>query len=414
MPVRGPRGPRVRAARPGGRYGSVQMLKATDGRDVVFNGPDGWLVETPQMWWDGGEGWGSEAGPVWGNPPRGATDYGVQSIPAVRRSTALISDTISCLPWYLVRDGRRLPLPTWIADPQLKRGDGRTTSGGLLPPERMSFVEFWSTAIVSMLWWGEAIIWTPIRDAGGQPRAPMWLLHPQAVDLDEYTGVYSVDGHELAEDEVIVIRGFTKPGCRRGLGVVDSYGPEFASMQAMRAFSDNALRRGVPNGYLQVTRPDLTQEEADRLKSAWMSAHGGSRKSIAVLNATTQFTPIQLDAQAMELIELRRFSVLDVALMFGVPPYMLGLPSDSSTYANVESRMIEFSQFTLLPWSRRIEDALDNELALGTELRINLDALQRADTATRYAAHKVAIDSGFLSVEDVREMEDLPPLPEEA
>ena len=399
--------------RGGGRGGRVSTFTATDGRDIVFNGPDGWLVEAPQMWWDGGEGWGPEAGPVWGNPPRGATDaVGAASIPSVRRCTSLICDTIPGLPWYTVKDRQRYKPPTWITDPQLKRNDGRTGADDMLPAWRYSFMEFWSTALVSLVWWGELFLWTPLRDANGAPKAPIWILHPSAVDLDERTGEYSVDGYVFEPRELIVVRGFTRPGSLRGLGVVDSYGGDFAFMTAARSFADNLLRRGVPNGYLQVTAPDLTQDAADKLKETWWKAHGGTRKQIAVLNATTNFVPLQFDAQAVELIELRRYSLLDVALMFGVPPYMLGLPSDSATYANVENRMTEFGQFTLLPWTRRIEDAIDNELPLGTELRINLDALRRADTATRYAAHKTGLEAGFLTVSDVRDMEDLPELPE--
>lgn len=413
MAVRGPRGARVRP--PGGRSRGVQRYSATDGRDIVFNGPDGWLVDAPWMWWDGGQGWGPEAGPVFGNPPRGATDgHLAATIPAVRRCTSLIADTIAGLPWYIVKGRERFALPTWLADPQLKRADGRMGASGLLPASRYSFMEFWSTCLVSLLWWGELYLWVPTRDANNRPKAPLFILHPQAVDLDERTGEYSVDGIPLDDDELINVRAFTRPGHPRGLGVIDSYGPDFALMGNMRAFADNALRRGVPNGYLQVTAPDLTQEAADKLKATWMEAHGGTRKQIAVLNATTNFVPISYDAQAVELIEMRRYSLLDVALMFGVPPYMLGLPTDSATYANVESRMTELGEFTLLPWSRRLEDAIDNELAAGTELRINLDALARADTATRYQAHSTGLSAGFLTVADVREMEDLPPLPEDA
>jgi HK97 family phage portal protein len=389
----------------------VNTFTATQGRDIVFNGPDGWLIETPQIWSDGGSGWGDQAGPVFGNPPRGATD-GSQAagIPAVRRCTSLICDTIPGLPWYTVKDRKRSAPPTWITDPQLKAGDGRMGSAELLPAWRYSFMEFWSTALVSLVWYGELFLWTPLRDSAGYPRAPIWILNPAAVDLDENTGEYSCAGYPFPDDELIVVRGFTIPGYLRGLGVVDSYAQDFAFIDNSRGFAENMLRRGVPNGYLQVTSPDLTQEGADELKAKWWSAHGGTQKQIAVLNNTTNFVPLSFDAQAVELIELRRYSLLDVALMFGVPPYMLGLPTDSSTYANVESRMSEFGQFTLLPWTRRLEDAIDNELPRGTTLRINLDALARADTATRYAAHAQGLAAGFLTIEDVRDMEDLEPI----
>lgn len=103
----------------------------------------------------------------------------------------------------------------------------------------------------------------------------------------------------------------------------------------------------------------------------------------------------------------------DVALAFGIPAYMLGVPGDSSTYANVESRMIELRTFSLLPWERRIESTLDAQLARGTSLKIRSDALLRADTATRYAAYKTALETGWLTVNEVRELEDRAPLSNE-
>ena len=93
---------------------------------------------------------------------------------------------------------------------------------------------------------------------------------------------------------------------------------------------------------------------------------------------------------------------------------MLGVPGDSSTYANVESRMIEFKAFTLNPWQRRIESALDAQLPRGTSLKIRTDGLLRADTSTRYAAYKTALESGFMTVDEVRALENRAPLaPEE-
>jgi phage portal protein, HK97 family len=415
---RGPRGSRVRLpARY--RYG-VDVHRATDGRDVVKNGPpDGWVVDEPWLWWDAG---GTEINQPpeppdgtdatsWGNPPPGAGMAPCLQVPAVTRCTSLIADTIAGLPWQTVRGRETTEAPLWLTDPQLKRMDGRVDASGLLPDWRMSSVEFWAAAVVSLLWYGEAFLYVPVRDAAGAPKAPLWLLHPSCMSISMDNWGWQANGVPLDASELIVVRGMTRPGSRRGIGVMQAHMADLMLAGAMRAFASNTLRRGVPNGYLQVTAPDVTEDAATALKAKWMEAHGGLMKSIAVLNATTNFTPLQLDPQALQLVEMRRYSLLDVALMFGVPPYMLGLPADSSTYANVESRMIEFGQFTLHPWVRRLESVLDAELPRGTSLRINLDALLRADTATRYAAHATALQAGFLTLDDVRQMEDLPPLP---
>ena len=72
--------------------------------------------------------------------------------------------------------------------------------------------------------------------------------------------------------------------------------------------------------------------------------------------------------------------------------------------------MIELRTFTLLPWQRRIESVLDAQFPRGTELKIRSDGLLRADTSTRYSAYKTALDAGFLTVDEVRQLEDRPPL----
>jgi HK97 family phage portal protein len=128
---------------------------------------------------------------------------------------------------------------------------------------------------------------------------------------------------------------------------------ELAMAGQISAYALEMLRRG-PSGYLKVNAPELTKPKAKTLQDDWEAAHGGYRRRVAVLNATTEFHKLQLDPVALELAKMRDYSTLDIALVFGVPPYMLGLTAASDTYANVESRMIELAQFTLYPRSRRM------------------------------------------------------------
>ena len=160
-----------------------------------------------------------------------------------------------------------------------------------------------------------------------------------------------------------------------------------------------------------MNAPNLTTEQAADLKSRWMVQHGGTQRSIAVLNATTEFHPIALSPLDAQLDGAREWGLRDIALAFGVPPYMLGIPGDSATYANVESRMIELRTFTLLPWIRRIESTLDAQLPRGTSLKVATDATLRADTLTRYQAYSVGLTGGWLTVDEIRAMENRPPLP---
>ena len=120
---------------------TTNLLQATDGRDVLFNSPDGWEVEQPWLWWLGPNGNGATGGGPFGHPIPGRQPGrpGSPSIPGVARATGLIVDTIGTLPWHVYRgDTERLPTPDWIADPQALRLDGRVVDPSQVNETRMS------------------------------------------------------------------------------------------------------------------------------------------------------------------------------------------------------------------------------------------------------------------------------------
>lgn len=395
------------------RPASSRILTATDGRDILLNSPDGWEVDQPWLWWTGPAGGDGTGGP-WGNPPPGADEIarGAPNIPAVARCTSIIVDTIAGLPWHVFNGWTQQGTPTWIEDPQALRRDGRIVSA-TSDQVRLSAVEFWAQWITSALWFGDGYLYVPVRDATGQPKPPLWILHPQDVEIRD--GRYWIRDSDVpfAEGEIVHLRGAPPYVKGHGSGVIDKHGADLALAATVRTYAGSTYGTGVPAGYLKVNSPNLTVEQAADLKQRWMAQHGGAQKSIAVLNATTEFHPIALSPIDGQLDKAREWSLRDIALAFGVPPYMLGVPGDQSTYANVESRMIELRTFTLLPWIRRIESTLDAQMARGTSLKIATDATLRADTLTRYQAYSVGLTGGWLTVDEIRAMENRPPLPEQ-
>lgn len=382
---------------------------ATDGRDVLLNSPDGWEVEQPWLWWTG-PGNGS-LGPF-GHPIPGSLGAGYTGIPAVDRATRYIVDMLAVLPWHVYRDEtERLPTPEWIADPQARRVDGRVVDPAGLNETRMSRVDFWAQWLVSALWFGDGFVYVPARDNFGAPKPPLWVLNPYDVEVRD--GRYWVANTELPAGSIIHLRrGPVTDG--RGIGVLDQFTAELSAASAQREYVAGAFTAGVPAGYLKTTTPNINQEQADALKTRWLSQHGTTRRSIAVLNATTEFHPLTWSPVDLAAVDFARVTLNQVALMFGVPAYLLGGATDSMTYANVESRMLELYQLTWLPWCGRIESVLDAELPRGTEMKIVLDGVLRADSKTRAETYKLALESGWLTVDEVRALEDRPPLVTEA
>lgn len=380
------------------------VLYATDGRDVLHNSPDGWEVEQPWLWWTG-------SGGPFGNPIPGAGGgwQTYSSIPAVDRCTSLVVDTLSGLPWHIYRgDTNRLGTPAWIDDPQGLRLDGRVLDTAAVDEIRLSAVDFWGQWILSALWFGDGFVWAPRRDDSGAPKPPLYVLHPADVEIRD--GAYWIGEHEFGPGEIIHLRGKLPISGGRGSGVLVRFGAELGMALSLRDYASGAFTSGVPAGYLKTTVPNISQDQADALKARWMAQHGSKARSIAVLNATTEFHPLTWSPVDLEAVEMARISIGQIAMIFGVPPYMLGAPTDTATYANIESRMLELYQHTLLPWIRRIESTLDAQLPRGTELKIEIDGLLRADTKTRYETYAIGIPLGIITADEARELEGRAPL----
>jgi len=323
------------------------------------------------------------------------------------RCRALIADALAGVPFQVFRGRDQIDTPTWILDPQNLADDGR--KGSTVRNVALSAVEFWSSVFVSAIELGEGIVYSPIVDGSSFGDLGCFVLNPRDVEIE--ADRYLVNDVPVDASELLVIRGRVWPGKYRGLGVWQQFAAEVGLGTSIRDYASNMLGRGIPAGYLKVSAPDLEQTEADELKRRWWAAHGGNDRRIAVLNATTEFHPLQLDPQALQLAELLRLSAWEIALIYGIPPYKLGISMGSNnTYANVESQSIDYVQDALLPWARRAEAAFDAVLPWGTTMKLNLDGLRRADTKTRYDAYAVGLSNGFLLIDEVRDRENLPPL----
>jgi HK97 family phage portal protein len=111
------------------------------------------------------------------------------------------------------------------------------------------------------------------------------------------------------------------------------------------------------------------------------------------------------------MLESRQYSTEEIARAFRCPPALLGVTTPGAmSYASVEMNGIHFVTYCLRPYIVKIEDAYSNLIPGDAFLKINVDGLLRSDLSTRYAAHSVGISSGFLTVDEARAYEDLPPL----
>jgi phage portal protein BeeE len=151
------------------------------------------------------------------------------------------------------------------------------------------------------------------------------------------------------------------------------------------------------------------QEAFDSRHKGWAKAH-----KTAVLSGGAQYKPTNIPNDQAQFLDSRRLAVEDVARAFNVPPHLLGLPG-TNTYASVEQNNLAWVTHGLRPIVQKIEGALSPLMSRypGGEqafIRFNLDGLLRADINSRMTAFSTGLQSGFLTINDVRRIEDLPPI----
>ena len=164
-------------------------------------------------------------------------------------------------------------------------------------------------------------------------------------------------------------------------------------------------------------KPGLSQEAVKAVLGAWNDAYSGASNAnkTALLQEGMEFKQMSMTNADAQIIESRKYGVSDIARIYGIPLHMLGEMS-GSTKANIEQESLNFLNNTLMPWLRRHEEAMERDfLTLGERLsgltiRYDTKDLLRGDTAARYSSYSVGIQWGFLSPNDARHAENLPPI----
>jgi HK97 family phage portal protein len=174
----------------------------------------------------------------------------------------------------------------------------------------------------------------------------------------------------------------------------------------------------MPSGILKhpgFFREDQ-EEEIERLRKEFKEKFtGGNRFSTMVLQHGMEWEQLGMTNSDAELIKSQQFNVLEIARAFRIQPHKLMQLEDASR-ANVEQMAIEHVVDTLRPWAVRIEEAISRDLLSekqkkeGYHSKYSMDALLRGDTEARHKAYSTGRQWGYLSINDIRHLEDLTPL----
>ena len=327
---------------------------------------------------------------------------------AIFSAVSLISDLVSTLPVdaFTTQDGSRFPFrpkPSWVDQPDVD-----------LPRQA-----FYSSVVTSLLLDGNAFIRVFSNRKGEVVN--LTVLNPTTVDIVR-NGIgrlqFNVAGEDkpLSSDDIIYIPDLLRPGQIRGTSRVVALKENFGLALALEKFAATFFGSGVSvNGIIEYPN-NLTQEQADNLRNGFDARHSGWSRSArtGILSGGATFKSTQMDAQQSSVIESRHMAVEDVCRAFNVPSHLLGLPGTMS-YASVEENNRSFLITTVGPLVSKLEGGLTPLMrrSPGGEnayIKFNMDALLRANIQARTAAYSSGLQAGYLTINDVRRLEDLLPV----
>ena len=277
-------------------------------------------------------------------------------------------------------------------------------------PEMTSFV-FRETLMTHLLLWGNAYAQI-IRNGKGEVVA-LYPLMPNrmTVDRDENGRLYYK--YYRGNDEAIRSKEYGLVGYSPIAMAKNAIGLAIATEEYGAKFFANGA---APSGVLE--HPG-TLKNPDKVRESWNATFGGSHNAnkVAVLEEGMKYTPISISPEQAQFLETRKFQINEIARIFRVPPHMVG-DLEKSSFSNIEQQSLEFVKYTLEPWLVRWEQSMVRSLLSPSEkreyfIKFNVDGLLRGDYASRMSGYATARQNGWMSANDIRELENLDRIPAE-
>lgn len=296
-------------------------------------------------------------------------------------------------------------------------------------PDMTSFV-FRETLMSHLLIWGNAYSQI-IRDRSGQVIGLYPLLPDQmSVHRSEKGKLFYVyNRYEednpnfqekgsivLSQEEVLHIPGLGFDGLIGYSPIAlakNAVGMTLACEEYGASFFGNGAN---PGGVLE--HPGILKDPG-KVRDSWNAVYQGTRNAhkVAVLEEGMSYKQIGIPPEEAQFLETRKFQINEIARLFRIPPHMVG-DLEKSSFSNIEQQSLEFVKYTLDPWVVRFEQALKKSLLLPEEkkthfIKFNVDGLLRGDYQSRMNGYAIGRQNGWLSTNDIRELEGLNPIPPE-
>ena len=254
-------------------------------------------------------------------------------------------------------------------------------------------------------------------NAAGRPTA-LIPLNPMKVEVKVVDGekVYVFDEkHTYLDYEILHFVGLSFNGLT-GKSPLSMAREAVAIGLAAQEYGARFYSNGANAGGVITAPGRLNTEVVKRLRESWNRAQSGlgASHSTAILEEGMKYEKIGLDPEAAQFLQSRKFQVNEIARIFRIPPSYLADLENSSTRANTEQQAIQFVRDCITPYVRRMEVELNRKLFREDEPNLyayfTMEGLMRGDQKARYEAYAVARNWGWLSVNDIRDLENLNPV----
>ena len=306
----------------------------------------------------------------------------------------LNASIISTMPPYTLAGGLMSQSPTWMANPD--------------PDLYSSWDEF-----AKQLWWdyqmGEAFVICTARYFDGYP-ARFHVLEPWLVNVemgDDGRRTYRIGNMDPGPD-LLHIRYKSTASSAHGVGPLDAGQTRMVAAGLLQRYASRVIASGgIP--YYAITHPmELTEEQTTRLQSQWYESRINSLGMPAVLSGGIEIEKLQISPAEMALLDLSQYTDSRIAVLLGVPPFLVGLPSggDQMTYSNVTSLFDYHWRGGLRPKVSPVVHALSQwALPRGSDIEVNRDEYVRPELLQRAQAYEILTRIGAIDADDVRRLE---------
>ena len=320
------------------------------------------------------------------------------SLVAVSRAISVLETSIMQIPVQVHRNHQQIPAPAWLLTPDIENN--------------VSQAEWLGTTLFHMATTGNAY-WLVQRNVRGIVN--IRNVHPSLVSITvdgNGNNIYWINGNQYSSSELVHIKLWKNldPYKPYGEGPIQRHKSVLRSALDLHNYADNWFRTAaVPTGTL-TTSEFLSAEVAKENKKAFVESQ--QERSIAVLSSGLKYESIALDPEQAQFLENQKYINRQIATMFGVPVMYLGMSIEGQgmTYVNGNEDRAKLYEDGLQQYIVRIEQAISDLLPRGQEAEFNLTEFLRPNVKTRYESYAIGLDKGFLTVEEIREMEDMPPM----